>query len=323
MSDSGLRRLRRRARGAVPSGRGLRAGMTVIEILIAMIMGLIVVSAATGFALSTTRQLLKNEGREDYARKARFIGMAFRRDVGEAGVSMSSSPGFGTVSVGGDTVVFLSRLWAPTEVPAYTVVWDTTSWTPVPDEGPCGSNCIFLRKDTLNNDIELVEGDVALLTVGGGRRLLLITSVSNGSSSDSAEVEFANIDSLLRYPANLDSLTLMANSSVYKLQMVAYWRNAADSTLLRAMTMTTSGDLVGQVVATEVIDWQTGVIFEDGTNATSIDPATAGRAFTNINAAWARATIASDRNDPRDPTPLQRTYEWRAVPRNLLFERNR
>ncbi len=318
-----MRRLRARARGAAAPRRGLRAGMTVIELLIAMIMGLIVVSAATGFALSTTRQLLKNEGREDYARKARFIGMAFRRDVGEAGVSMSSSPGFGSVNVGGDTIVFLSRLWAPTEVPAYTVVWDTTTWTPVPDEGPCGSNCIFLRKDTLNNDIELGAGDLALLTVGGGRRLLLITSVTNGASADSAEVEFADIDSLLRFPANMDSLTLMANSSVYKLQSVVYWRSASDSTLLRATTMTTAGALVGQVVATEVIDWQAGVIFEDGTNGVAIDPSAAGRAFTNINAAWARATIASDRNDPRDPTPLQRTYEWRAVPRNLLFERNR
>lgn len=288
-----------------------------------MIMGLIVVSAATGFALTTTRQLIKNEGREDYARKARFIGMAFRRDVGEAGVSMSSSPGFGAVNVGGDTVTFLSRLWAPTEVPAYTITWDTTAWTPVADEGDCGDNCFHARKNPADTDLDLAPGDLTLLSVGGARRLLLITGVDNGSAPDSAEVTFLDVDTLLRYPSSLDGMTLIANSTIYKLQSVMYWRDASDSTLRRASNMTVAGALNGQVVATNVIDWQTGVIFEDATVADSLDPATAGRAFTNINAAWARATVGSDRNDPRDPTPLRRTYEWRAVPRNLIFERNR
>ncbi len=306
-----------------PQRRGLRPGLTIVELMIAMIMGLVVLSAATSFALSTTRQLLKNEGREDYSRKARFVGMAFRRDVGEAGVSMSSSPGFGSLNVSGDTVTFLSRLWDPTEVPAYTVVWDTTAWTPVVDEGPCGANCIFLRKNPADTDLDLAPGDLALLSAGGGRRLILITSVNNNASTDSAQVEFFNADTLLRYPSNMAGFTLIANASVYKLQSVVYWRNAADSTLRRATSMSIAGDLVGQVVATDVLDWEAGVVFEDGTVADSLDPSAAGRAFTNINAAWARATIGSDRNDPRDPTPLRRTYEWRAVPRNLIFERNR
>jgi len=308
---------------ATRSARGLRPGLTIIELMIAMIMGLIVVSAATGFALSTTRQLIKNEGREDYARKARFIGMAFRRDVGEAGVSMSSNPGFGSVNVGGDTVTFLSRLWSPTEVPAYTVVWDTTTWTPVPDEGPCGTNCVHVRKNPVNTAINLVPGDLALLSVGGARRLLLITAVNNGSSPDSAEVTFQSDSLLLRYPANLAGLTLIANASIYKLQSVIYWRDASDSTLRRASNLTTAGALNGQVVATNVVEWNAGVIFEDATSADSLSPGTAGRGFTNINAAWARATVGSDRVDPRDPAPLRRTYEWRAVPRNLIFERNR
>lgn len=303
--------------------RGLRPGLTIIELMIAMIMGLIVVGAATGFALSTTRQLIKNEGREDYARKARFIGMAFRRDVGEAGVSMSSNPGFGSVNVNGDTIVFLSRLWAPTEVPAYTVVWDSTTWTPVADNGPCGTNCIFVRKSPANTAVNLAPGDLALLSVGGARRLLLITAVSNGSGADSARLTFRDDSLLMRYPSNLQGLTLAPNSSVYKLQSVIYWRNAADSTLRRASNMTVAGALNGQVVATSVIDWQAGVIFEDGTSGDSLSVGTAGRAFTNINAAWARATVGSDRVDPRDPAPLRRTYTWRAVPRNLIFERNR
>jgi hypothetical protein len=310
-------------RGRRRGSRGLRPGLTIIELMIAMIMGLIVVSAATGFALSTTRQLIKNEGREDYARKARFIGMAFRRDVGEAGVSMSSNPGFGSVNVGGDTIVFLSRLWAPTEVPAYTVVWDTASWTPVADEGPCGTNCIFVRKSPANTALNLVPGDLSLLNVGGARRLLLITEVNNGSGADSAQVRFLNVTTLLRYPANLTGLTLITNTSLYKLQSIIYWRDPSDSTLRRASNMTVAGALNGQVVATAVVDWNTGVIFEDATSGDSLSVGTAGRAFTNINAAWARATVGSDRVDPRDPAPLRRTYEWRAVPRNLIFERNR
>lgn len=305
------------------TARGLRAGLTLIELMIAMVMGLLVVSAATGFALSTTRQLLKNEGREDYTRKARFVGMAFRRDVGEAGVSMASNPGFGAVNVTGDTLIFLSRLWNPTEVPAYTVVWDTLSWVPIPDEGPCASNCVTLRKSPANTNVNLVPGDLALLTVGAARRLLLITAVTQGAAADSATVTFLNVDTLLAFPSNMTGLTLAPNSTIYKLQSVIYYRDAGTNSLLRASNMTVAGALNGQVVATDVTAWEAGVIFEDGTSGDLLDPATAGRAFTNINAAWARAEIGTDRNDPRDNTPLRRTYEWRAVPRNLIFERNR
>lgn len=308
-----------RRRGA----RGLRAGLTLIELMIAMVMGLLVVSTATGFALSTTRQLIKNEGREDYTRKARFVGMAFRRDVGEAGVSMSSLPGFGSVNVFGDTAVFLGRLWAPTEVPVYTVVWDSVTWTPVADAGECGSNCVHVRKNPANTNINLVPGDLAMLTVGGARRLLTITAVSQNSPGDSARVTFLDADTTLAYPSNLSGLTIIPNSSIYKLQSVIYWRDAGTNSLMRASNMTTAGVPNGQVVATDVTAWDTGVIFEDGTSGDVLTPGTAGRNFTNINAAWARATIGADRVDPRDPAPLRRTFEWRAVPRNLIFERNR
>lgn len=312
-------RNRIRARRAVLARR---AGLTLIELMIAMVMGLIVVSTATGFALTTTRQLIKNEGREDYTRKARFVGMAFRRDVGEAGVSMSSIPGFGSVNVRGDTVVFLSRLWAPTQVPVYTVVWDGV-WVPVADAGPCGANCVYLRKSPVNTDINLVTGDLALLTVGGARRLLLITGVTQNGAGDSARVVFRNADTTLAYPSNLNGVTLIANSSVYKLQSVIYYRNAATSSLMRASNMTAAGAPNGQVVATGVTSWDTGIIFQDGTTGDFLTPGTTGRNFTNINAAWARAEIGADRVDPRDPSPMRRTYEWRAVPRNLIFERNR
>lgn len=306
-----------------PSRRSLRAGLTLVELMIAMIMGLLVVSTATGFALSTTRQLIKNEGREDYTRKARFVGMAFRRDVGEAGVSMSSLPGFGAVNVRGDTLVFLSRLWAPTEVPGYTVVWDTSSWTPVADQGPCGANCLYLRKNPANTNINLAVGDLALLTIGTARRLLLVTAVAQNSAADSARILFRNADTTLFYPSNMTGATLIPNSVVYKLQSVIYYRDPGTNNLLRASNMTAAGDLNGQVVATDVSDWQAGVFFEDGTSGDFLSPGTSGRNFTNINAAWARATIAADRNDPRDATTLKRTFEWRAVPRNLIFERNR
>ena len=312
-------RTRSRARR---SALAQRAGLTLIELMIAMVMGLIVVSTATGFALTTTRQLIKNEGREDYTRKARFVGMAFRRDVGEAGVSMSSIPGFGPVNVRGDTLVFLSRLWAPTEVPVYPVVWDG-AWVPVANAGPCGANCVFVRKSPANTNVNLVAGDLALLTVGGARRLLLIIGVTQNGAGDSARVLFRNADSTLAYPSNLSGLTLIANSSLYKLQSVIYYREAATNSLMRASNMTTAGAPNGQVVSTGVTSWEAGVVFQDGTSGEFLSPGTTGRNFTNINAAWARAEIGADRLDPRDPTPMRRTYEWRAVPRNLIFERNR
>lgn len=305
------------------AARGLRAGLTLIEMMITLVMGLLVLSTATGFAVSTTRQLMKSEGREDYTRKARFVGMAFRRDVGEAGVSMASNPGFGAVNVRGDTVVFLSRLWSPTEVPSYTIVWDPGAWTPAPAEGSCGANCVEVRKNPAATNINLVVGDLALLTVGSARRLLLVTGVNQRSAPDSATVTFLNVDTLLAYPSNLTGLTIAANATLYKLQSVIYYRNTSDSSLMRASNLTAVGILNGQVVATGVTEWQSGVIFEDGTSGDILDPATAGRAFTNVNAAWARATIGTDRVDPRDNTPMRRTYEWRAVPRNLIFERNR
>ena len=89
----------------LPAGR---AGFTLVELMIAMIVGLVVLAAATAVVASTWRGAAGGRMREGIERNARFMNSALNRDLSETGVGIASSVRFGSLSVRNDTIVILS-----------------------------------------------------------------------------------------------------------------------------------------------------------------------------------------------------------------------
>ena len=82
--------------------------MTLVEIMIAMVVGVIVMGAAMSFTITTFRGVERTNLREDVFRTGRFLGPSLERDVAQAGVSIRSQPRFGTLLAKGDTLVIIS-----------------------------------------------------------------------------------------------------------------------------------------------------------------------------------------------------------------------
>ena len=61
--------------------RNRRAGFSLVEMLIALTLGVIVVSAAIKYFMTEFRVLTANDVREVVARNGRYIGVALRRDL--------------------------------------------------------------------------------------------------------------------------------------------------------------------------------------------------------------------------------------------------
>jgi hypothetical protein len=117
------------------------------------------------------------------------------------------------------------------------------------------------------------------------------------------------------------------NTTVQRLDMIAYWRDAQNN-LWRATRMDpATGALVGEIVTTGCTAFTARVIFQDGTTSavSGADSTVAGRTFSDINAVLITTTLKSDVVDSRinNGVALGRTYTFRVQPRNLLYERNR
>ena len=85
-----------------------RRGMTLVEIMIAMVVGLIIMTSAMSFTITTFRGVEHTNLREDVFRTGRFIGASLERDAASAGVSIRSQVRFGTLLAKGDTMVIVS-----------------------------------------------------------------------------------------------------------------------------------------------------------------------------------------------------------------------
>ena len=70
--------------------RALRGGFSLIELLIALVLGLLVTTVALNFAISVFRSVEGDKVREEVYRNSRFIGMSLGRDIQTTGVGMES-----------------------------------------------------------------------------------------------------------------------------------------------------------------------------------------------------------------------------------------
>ncbi|MCU0649401.1 MAG: prepilin-type N-terminal cleavage/methylation domain-containing protein [Gemmatimonadaceae bacterium] len=305
-----------------------RRGFTLVELLIAMLLGVVVLSAATGFALQTWQTRRGSGIRDVVDRNGRYIGMTVARDVQEAGVGIESTPSWGTLTTFNDTVAVLSVPYTgvdPAEV--YRIAPpppDTVN--PLPYGGTCGMRCIdFFKED---NTFDIRVGDLARLQVNGERRLILVTAVANASPT-TFRVTFAPMATLLGYKAGItDSLLLdRSGTSVQRMSVTAFWRDLASKRLMRASRLTTAGVLMGEPIADNVEQFTTSLIFVGGNEAPGADgfDADTTNDYNKVAALKVVARIKADRTDRsvNAGQPLERTYTWRVAPRNLMYERNR
>jgi prepilin-type N-terminal cleavage/methylation domain-containing protein len=305
-----------------------RRGFTLVEMLIAMLLGVVVLSAATGFALQTWQTRRGSGIRDVVDRNGRYIGMTISRDVQDAGVGIESTPVWGTLTTFGDTVAVLSVPYTdrdPAEV--YRIAPpppDTVN--PLPYGGTCGTRCIDFFKQS--GTFDLRAGDLARLQVNGERRLILITGVANASPT-TFRVTFSAAQRLVGYPAGIsDSLLLdRSGTSVQKMQVVAFWRDVTSKRLMRASRIGTSGQFVGEPVADNVLAFTPRLLFDGGFEAPGADgfDSDTTNDYNRVAALKVLATIRADRTDRtvNSGQPLTREYSWRVAPRNLLYERNR
>lgn len=303
--------------------RARRGGFSLIELLIALVLGLLVTTVALNFAISVFRSIEGDKEREEVYRNSRFIGMSLGRDIQTTGVGMQSLQDFGTVTTLADTVVILHVPWEPSLAHAHEIVTPLGSTNPLPPGGTCGARCIDLHKDAGGN-FDLERGDLARLQVNTQRHLILINGVRDLGLT--FQVSFTADTVLFGLDAGFANGLLLDNTTTFvqKVGHVAYF--VEDSVLYRSDGFDTLGAMVSAPMAYGVQDWQADMLFVDGDTAVAADPddGDATNDFDDILGVLVRVTLGTNRPiRTADGAAFTRDYRWRLTPRNLMYERNR
>lgn len=308
--------------------RRSRRGFTIVELLISLTMSLIILSAATAFALTSWESRRGWTLREGVDRNARFIGMAVGRDAAEAGIDIESTPVFGTLGTWGDTLSIISVPFEPLVAPTYRFdAMNNDTINPLPPGGNCGTYCLSFLKEA--GTFELQAGDLARLQVGGERRLLFITGTQDLGGTNFS-IDFLPVDFILGRPAGLgDSLRIdRFGTAIQKVKAVAYWYDVGKKAVMRSEQLNPgTGAPIGQLLASDVHAWEASLIFTGGVEHDRYDGADLDSTNDGhrIMAVKVRAKVMASRTDAavNNGYPVFRWYEWRVAPRNLMYEKNR
>jgi prepilin-type N-terminal cleavage/methylation domain-containing protein len=296
-----------------------RAGYTLLELMIAMVMGVMVLSSATSLALTTFRSMSGLQLRDAIDRNARFIGLTLQRDLAETGVDIEALADFGTLAVWNDSISILRVPYEPGPAQPYPL-----SVANLPT-GVCGLTCVEIQ--TGATPPGLAVGDVARFQLNQQRRLILINGVAP-VANNAYRVTFANLPTVIHHNSGMLVGLTAANATSAVIQKVApviYWRQGTQ--LMRASGLNPGGAFAGEVIADGVQSFTATLVFTDGDEAATANPADADGTndYNDIAGIRVRAVLKSDRVDPRinGGLPLTRSYEWFVAPRNLTYERNR
>jgi len=305
--------------------RHRRSGFTLVELLMSMTIGMVVITAATSFSMSSWKTRRGWTVRESVDRNARFVGMSLARDAQETGVAIESTPTFGTIGSFGDTLSLISIPFTNVEAPVYPIYNDGDTLPNYPPGGNCGSTCIEFNQ--IGNTFMLRDGDFARVQIGTTRRLLYLTSVS-ASSGGRFRVYFLPAQRLIGRAAGLDSVLLTrSGTTIQKIKAVLYWRDAASNTLMRADQFTSAAIPIGRPIATGTVDFRTSILFTGNREAASYsgfdtDTLNDGNDIIGLRV---RSRMKTEKADPavNNGQPIYRWYDWRMAPRNLMYEKNR
>jgi prepilin-type N-terminal cleavage/methylation domain-containing protein len=296
-----------------------RAGYTLIELMIAVVVGVLVLSSATSLALTTFRSMSGLQMRDGIDRNARFMGLTLQRDLAETGVDLESLADFGTLAVWNDSISILRVPYEPTPPPAYPLSVANFS------DGVCGATCVEIQ--TAGLAPVLAVGDIARVQLNQQRRLILVTAIAPAANG-AYRVGFANFATVIHHTSGMVTGITSANATaavVQRVQPVIYWRQGTQ--LMRATRLNANGSFAGEVIADGVQSFTATLTFTDGDEAASANPLDADGTndYNDIAGIRVRAVLQSDRIDLRvnNGLPLTRSYEWFVAPRNLIYERNR
>ena len=299
-------------------------GFTLIEMILSVVLSVVVIGASLSFAITTFRGSQGNALREEVYRSARFIGMSLERDLQSTGVGIESEIRFGTLSTFNDTLVVLHVPWEPTDAYPYQIDPPPGVNNPLDPGGTCGTVCIDLNKAP-DGTFDLEPGDIARLQINSERRVILVTDVQDQGTT--VEVTFAGGTSLLHYDAAFFGGVQLDRFSTFvqKLQPIVYY--VEGEILYRSDQMDSNGDLIGSPLAYGVKSWETKMVFIDLDEADEGDPNDSDNTneFDDILGTKITATLGTNRPDIRvaGGEISTRDYEWKLLPRNLMYERNR
>jgi prepilin-type N-terminal cleavage/methylation domain-containing protein len=300
---------------SAPLTRPGQAGFTLVEVMIATVIGVIVLTASTSLAMTTLQSLAGTQLRDGIDRNARFIGMSLSRDLQEGGVELDSKTDFGSLAVYGDTIAILRVPYDPAAAQPYPLSVANFA------NGVCGLTCVEIQTGGVAPG--LAAGDVALLQSQTVRRLIRVTAVA--AVAGGYRVDFANSATLLNRAAGMPAITNPAATFVQRLATATYWRQGTQ--LMRATTVSVTGVPQGEILATGVQSMTVTLVFTDGHEAgfASGTDADATNNYDEITAIRIRSVLQADRVNPRvnGGALLTRSKEWYVVPRNLVYERNR
>ncbi len=306
------------------------SGFTMVELMIALALGVIVLGAAVAYVIRETRTLTGSEIRDSLSRNGRYVGVSLRHDLQRAGVAIESTVSFGTVDVWpgsrGDTLVVLYVPYVPSLAPAHAIVPPPGTDNPLPPGGTCGDHCIEVRRDP-NVPLEFRVDDLARLQVAGTRRLILIEEIRE-TSDTSVALEFTAAESILRQPAGLTAGLRLDRYSTYvqKLVPIIYYLDEEEQ-LIRAHRLERAGSPAGDVLAYDVEGFDVRLVFADGDELERADPVDEDNSndYDDIVAVRVLVTVKADRVDPRvnQGRLLKRNYDWTISPRNLRYEKQR
>lgn len=297
-----------------------RGGYTLIELMIAIVVGVLVLSSATSLALTTFRSMSGLQMRDGIDRNARFVGLTLQRDLAETGVDLESLADFGTLAVWSDSIAILRIPYEPGPSPVYAL-----SVANVPNNGQCGLTCVEIQ--TGGTPPALAVGDVARLQLNRQRRLILIDGVTP-AANNAYRISFAPLGTVIHHASGMLTGLTTVNASaavVQKVQPVIYWRQGTQ--LMRATRLNANGSFAGEVMADGVQSFTATLVFTDGDEAASANSADVDGSndYDDISGIRVRSVLQSERTDVRvnGGQPITRSYEWFVAPRNLIYERNR
>jgi hypothetical protein len=303
-----------------------RAAFTIVEMLIAMIVGLLVLTLASQIVLAAVRSLSSSDARSFVDRQARFVGLSLQRDLQEAGVDLESSADFGSVHAYGDTLAILRVPYDSTPAVPSREYPSTFATRPGTGLGTCGAFCLDLQRGTA--PFEPRAGDVVLLQVANQRRLLVAGTVATGSGT--ATLTWPSLTGFLgrRYGLRNPDVRLDAQplaNIVRRVEATVYFRRA-DSLMRATAFEPTTGAPQPQLLATGVSDFRVFLHFADGDSAATANSTDADGTNDpdDVTAVSVTAVLQPDPRDIRRGFSAEpRTVRWFVAPRNLAYEKNR
>ncbi|MGD2152618.1 MAG: prepilin-type N-terminal cleavage/methylation domain-containing protein [Gemmatimonadales bacterium] len=305
-------------------------GFSLIELIVALTLGVIVLGAAMGYLFREMRSLAGSEIRQSVARNGRYIGISLRHDVQKAGIDIENTSVFGTLKSWpgdhGDTLVVLHVPYRPEPAPLHGLVPPPGTDDPLTGDGTCGTRCLDLLIGP-SSPLEIEPGDLARLQVRATRRLILIEEVTE-TTDTTFQVTFTEAPQILRQDAGLSGDLQLTRSGTFvqKLVPIIYYVDG-EQQLHRAARLSLDGSTEGDILAYGVERFEVKLVFSDGDELDQAVPTDTDDSndYDDVVAVRVSVTVVADRADPRvrGGELVRRDYEWTIAPRNLRYQRNR